>query len=311
MNRLETKLGKLTFKNPVTVASGTFSSDYARVTSLHHLGAMVTKTITPEPKIGNPPPRLYETSGGLLNSIGLQNPGIEVFLKDSIPEYKKLLTVSEDYSVPLIVSFSASTNDDFLRTLERLEGVPGIAGYEVNISCPNVAKEGLSFGVDPQAVYKLTSLLNGGRDSQRELIIKLTPNVTDISEIASAAESGGCDSLALINTVIGMAIDWQTGKPYLKRGFGGYSGPSIKPIALYNVFKVAQKTKIPLLAMGGISNYQDALEFFYAGASMVAIGTENFANPLITSEIIDDLELFCQQRNICLTDFIGKTKYLL
>lgn len=307
MNKLNTSLGKLKVRNPITVASGTFGLEYGRIMPLHHLGALVTKTITPQPKEGNQPPRIYETECGLLNSIGLQNPGLDSFIKDHIDNYFQLLTAPDGYQVPLIVSFSGASIEEFAEMLTKLEKVEKIAGYEINISCPNVEKEGISFGVDPEAVYNLIKELNSKRSPDRELIVKLSPNVTDITEIATAAEQGGADSLALINTVYGMAIDWQTGKTMLKRGFGGYSGNAIKPIALYNVYKVAQSTKLPLLAMGGISNWKDALEFFYAGAHMIAVGTANFTNHFATIEILRDLEKYFDEKDICLTDIIGKT----
>jgi dihydroorotate dehydrogenase (NAD+) catalytic subunit len=306
MNRLAAQLGKIRLKNPVTVASGTFGAEYAELFDLNRLGAIVTKTITPEPKRGNPPPRLYETCGGLLNSIGLQNPGIDLFIKESLPEYRKILT-NTDNPTPLIVSFSGASNKEFLALFRRLEQAEGIAGYEINVSCPNVEKEGLSFGVDPSAVYRLTKALKEEQKSEREVIVKLSPNVTDIVEIAQAAESAGADSLALINTLLGMAIDWKTGKPYLARGFGGLSGPAIKPVALYQVFKVAEHCRIPILAMGGITCWQDALEFFSAGASVVATGTGNFINPLAAVEIIDKLEEYLSENQIQLQEIIGRT----
>lgn len=300
MNRLAVKLGKMNLKNPVTVASGTFGKEYHQLFDVNELGAMVTKTITMQPKEGNPPPRLVETEAGMINSIGLQNPGIETFCREVLPEYRDLL------EVPLIVSFAASSVKEFVQMARILEKEEGIRGYEVNISCPNVEKGGLSFGVDPDVVYKLTSELRKEISSGRNLIIKLTPNVTDITTVAEAAVSGGCDSLALINTLLGMKIDWQTGKPLIGRGFGGLSGPAIMPVALYNVWKVANKVKIPILAMGGITTYRDALEFFYAGASAVAVGTANFINPLASVDIIRDLEAYCSSKEIRLTDIIGK-----
>lgn len=310
INRIAAKLGKLNLKSPVTDASGTFGLEYGQLFPLGCLGAYVTKTITKYPKEGNKPPRLVETPSGLLNSIGLQNPGIVKFIAEVLPECKAKLLYKHDTAVPLIVSFSGSTQSEFIEVLEKLEQEKGIAGYEVNISCPNVEKEGISFGVDAQAVYNLTSSLAGVVSDDRELTIKLTPNVTDITEIALAAYEGGADSLALINTALGMAIDWQTGSTKLSRGFGGLSGPAIKPIALYNVFKVANAVKIPILAMGGITTWEDALEFFYAGASAVAIGTANFINPLAITEITDGLERFCRERSINLVDIIGKIKIM-
>lgn len=298
MNRLQTKLGKLEMTNPVTVASGTFGTEYADFFDLNQLGAYVTKTITKYPKIGNPTPRLYETEAGLLNSIGLQNPGVDVFLAEHLPELKQML------SIPIIVSFSGGTIEEFTSMLIQMEKAEGIAAYEVNISCPNVEKEGIAFGVDALVVYELTRRLRNL--TEKELIIKLTPNVTDICSIANAAEDGGADSLALINTVQGMAIDPLTGKSRIKMGLCGYSGPAIKPIALANVYKVAKHSRLPILAMGGICTWQDAMEFFYAGASAIAIGTYNFVNPNAAIDTISGLEQHFEQNDIYLKDVIGK-----
>ena len=281
MMNLRTKLNKLEFKNPITTASGTFGYEMADYLDFNKLGAIVTKTITKERKAGNPSPRLYETEWGLLNSIGLQNPGVESFIKDTIPLYEK-------YRTPLIVSFSGSTKEEFMEVLTRLESVDSISGYEVNVSCPNVENEGIAFGVDAKVVNELTSELRKLTD--KELIVKLTPNVTNIVEIAQAAKQGGADSLALINTLLGMAIDPMTGKSRINKRICGYSGSAIKPVALGNVYRVAKAIDIPILAMGGAESYLDVLEFLYAGASLVAIGTANFYNPHIAAEIIADLQ---------------------
>ncbi len=291
------RLGKLTLKNPVTVASGTFGINYADFFDLSRLGALVTKTITMDPRQGNKPPRLFETECGLLNSIGLQNPGLEGFLRDDLPRYR-------EFDTPILVSFSGNSIGQFRKMLERMESFEGIAGYEVNVSCPNVEKEGLAFGTDPKVVYELTREL--AKITERELIVKLSPNVTDIVAIARAAEEGGATTIALINTLIGMAIDWQTGKSRIARGGAGYSGRAIKPVALFQVFRVAQNVRIPILAMGGISTWQDALEFFYAGASAVAIGTRNFVQPDATIQIIDGLRDFLINNDQTLSDIIGK-----
>jgi dihydroorotate dehydrogenase (NAD+) catalytic subunit len=300
-NRLKTQLGKLHLQNPVTVASGTFGLEYGEFFDLNRLGAYVTKTITQHPKIGNPTPRLYETEAGLLNSIGLQNPGVDEFIKVNLPELKEKLTI------PILVSFSGGTIDEFTTILKKLEAADGIAGYEVNISCPNVEKEGISFGVDALVVYELIRRLRVL--TKKELIIKLTPNVTDIAGIASAVEDSGADSLALINTVQGMAIDPLTGKSRIKMGICGYSGPSIKPIALANVYKVARRVKLPILAMGGICTWQDALEFFYAGASAIAVGTYNFINPNACTDMIEGLDKHFYDNNLRLNDIIGKVTF--
>ncbi|MDD3051280.1 MAG: dihydroorotate dehydrogenase [Candidatus Cloacimonetes bacterium] len=300
MNKLETKLGKLTLLNPVTVASGTFSLDYQDFFNLNSLGAIVTKTITRFPKEGNPPPRMIETRSGLLNSIGLQNPGVEAFMTSVMPQY-------EHISIPIIVSFSGSTIDEFCETLSLLEKCSEISGYEVNVSCPNVEKEGIAFGTDAKTISVLVSRLSALTD--KELIIKLTPNVTDIVEIALAAKESGADSLALINTLLGMSIDWRTGKSHIKKGIAGFSGPAIKPIALQNVYRVASKVDIPILAMGGVCDWKDALEFFYAGASVVAVGTYNFADPLATVNIIEKLGFFFTENDMKLIDIIGKVTF--
>ena len=297
MNNMETKLGKLIFKNPITVASGTFGYEYVDYIDLNQLGAIVTKTITMEPKKGNNPPRLFESSGGLLNSIGLQNPGLERFITEELPKYRK-------YKTNLIISFSGSSISEFKEILIRLENEKDIDGYEINISCPNVENEGLVFGFDAKIVNKLTSELS--KLTERELTVKLSPNVTDIKEIAKAVEDGGADSISLINTLLGMAIDWETGKIYFKRGLAGYSGPVIKPVALNLVYQVAKTVQIPIVAMGGVSNWKDALEFIYAGASAVAIGTQNFINPSITIETINNLSKYVSEKQINIQDLIGK-----
>lgn len=298
MNRLQTHLGKLPLHNPVTVASGTFGLEYGDFFELNRLGAYVTKTITQHPKIGNATPRLCETEAGLLNSIGLQNPGVEEFLKIQLPELKAKLTI------PIIVSFSGGTIEEFTTILKQMEACEGITAYEVNISCPNVEKEGIAFGVDALVVYELIRRLRPL--TQKEMIVKLTPNVTDICSIASAAEDGGADSLALINTVQGMAIDPLTGKSRIKAGVCGYSGPALKPIALANVYKVSQRTKLPIVGMGGICTWQDAMEFFYAGASAVAVGTYNFVNPRACVELIEGLDKHLLEKDTTLRDIIGK-----
>ncbi|MDP2172184.1 MAG: dihydroorotate dehydrogenase [Candidatus Cloacimonadaceae bacterium] len=298
MNRLKTRLGKLHFESPVTVASGTFGTEYFDFFDQRILGAYVSKTITYEPKAGNPPPRLYETEAGLINSIGLQNPGIDVFIKSSLPELREKLYI------PLVVSFSGSSITEFCAMLEMLEISEGIDGYEVNVSCPNVENEGIAFGTDPDTVFELTQKLSA--ITNKELIIKLSPNVSDIATIAIAAEAGGASSLALINTLFGMAIDIETGKSRIKKGVGGYSGTGIKPVALALTYKAARAVKIPILAMGGIYTWQDALEFFYAGASMIALGTANFINPIAAAEAHHGLDVYLAQRDLRLKDIVGK-----
>ena len=302
LNPLQTSLGLLTMNSPVTVASGTFALENLDFIDQEHLGAYVCKTITRFPKKGNPPPRLYETEAGLLNSIGLQNPGLDKFIEEELPTLKEKLTV------PLIVSFSGSSFAEFAQMLEALEKQEGIAGYELNVSCPNVENEGITFGIDPDVVYKLCALLSPL--TNRELIVKLTPNVTDIGVIAKAAEDGGATAISLINTIWGMAIDYRNGRSMLKKGIGGYSGIGIKPLALALTYRAAQAIKIPLIAMGGIYNWQDALEFFWAGASMIALGTANFIDPKAVDKIYDGLASFCQKKQVPLKEIVGKVNGL-
>jgi dihydroorotate dehydrogenase (NAD+) catalytic subunit len=295
---LQTKLGRLELKTPLTVASGTFDLENLEFFDPACLGAFVCKTITREPKKGNPPPRLYETEAGLINSIGLQNPGLDLFISQKLPIYREKL------NMPLIVSFSGSSINEFEQMLSKLESCDGISGYEVNISCPNVENEGIAFGVSAEIVYQLVQGLSS--ITERELCIKLSPNVTDIAAVAQAAEAAGASSIALINSLYGMAIDCETGSSRIKKGIGGYSGIGIKPVALALTYKTAQAVKLPILAMGGIYTWQDALEFIWAGASAIAIGTANFVNPLAAPELIMGLGDFLLKRNLKLSDIIGK-----
>lgn len=294
---LHTSLGKLQMRTPLTVASGTFDLENLEFFDASCLGAFVCKTITMEAKKGNPPGRLFETEAGLINSIGLQNPGLKNFISEKLPLYRDQL------DMPLIVSFSGSSLAEFCQMLEALEGCAGIAGYEVNVSCPNVENEGIAFGICPDTVHLLCRKL--AALTKRELIVKLSPNVSDIAEIALAAEAGGATSIALINSLFGMAIDYQTGKSRIKKGIGGYTGIGIKPVALALTYKTAQAVKIPILAMGGIYDWKDALEFIWAGASAVAIGTANFINPLAAPELIMGLAEHLLYQKQSIRDLIG------
>ncbi|HEX37954.1 MAG TPA: dihydroorotate dehydrogenase [Candidatus Cloacimonetes bacterium] len=296
MNKCEIQFGKMKWKNPLTVASGTFGLEYAELFDLSLLGALTTKTITPKPKKGNKPQRIVETEVGLLNSIGLQNPGLEEFIKTDLQKY-------QEFDTNLIVSISASTIDEFIKMIERLDIQTGIDAYEINVSCPNVENEGIAFGTNEEIVFELTRKITSV--TEKTVIIKLTPNVTSIENIALAAQKGGADGLALINTLYGMAIDVDARKLKLRNGIGGYSGPGIKPIALQNVYRVAQVVAIPILAMGGISNVQDALEFVIAGATAVAVGTQNFVNPFTSIEVIRGLEVYCHQHSVDFNELIG------
>lgn len=298
MTRLKSRLGRLDLKTAITVASGTFSTDYFELSDQELLGAYVSKTITCSPRKGNPPPRLFETEAGLLNAIGLQNPGLESFSREELPRLQNLL------KIPLIVSFSGASIDEFCLLLESLDYQEGIAGYEVNVSCPNVEKEGLAFGADPEVVHSLVSRL--ATLTERELIVKLSPNVADIAAVAQAAEAGGASSLSLINTLWGMAVDWQTGKSRISKTVCGYSGTGIKPVALALVYKAARAVNIPILAMGGIHTWQDSLEFFYAGASAIALGTAFYSDPLAAEKLVNGLRAYLESKEMTLADVIGK-----
>lgn len=296
MSKCEIVFGKMKWKNPVTVASGTFGLEYAELFDLSLLGAITTKTITPEPKKGNKPQRIVETEAGLLNSIGLQNPGLEEFIKADLHEYQK-------FDTNLIVSISASSMDEFIEMIERLDTQQGIDAYEINVSCPNVENEGIAYGTDEKVVHELTGKITAV--TEKPVIVKLTPNVTSIEDIALAAQKGGADGLALINTLYGMAIDVNKRKPKLHNIIGGYSGPGVKPIALQNVYRVAKIVDIPIIAMGGISSTEDALEFIIAGATAIAVGTQNFVDPRATLDIINGIEVFCENNSVQYHYLIG------
>jgi dihydroorotate dehydrogenase (NAD+) catalytic subunit len=279
--RLDVQLGRLRLANPITVASGTFG--YARemvgFVDLSRLGGVVPKTITHQPRPGNPPPRTVETTGGMLNSIGLDNDGIEAFLERQLPYLASLKTA-------IIVSIAGKTAEEYVALAARLEGMPGIAALELNMSCPNVSG-GVDFGTNPTMCEKV---LSGVRQAcSFPILAKLTPNVTDITPIAKAAEAGGADALSLINTCLGMAVNWRRRRPILGNVLGGLSGPAIKPIALRVVYQVAKAVKIPLVGIGGIATIDDAMEFLVTGATAVQIGTANFYNPTASLQILDAL----------------------
>lgn len=272
-------IGSLSLKNPVILASGTCSPDLQKFTDLSKLGAVVTKSVTLNPKIGNPPPRTVETPCGMLNSIGLENPGVEKFKKEILPDYIK-------YADKTICSVSGETLSEYVEVVKRLNDTD-VDGFEINVSCPNVERGGIEFGKDEKIVHQVTKSIKAV--TKKPIIIKLSPNVSDIESIAKAAESGGADGISLINTLYGMAIDINTKKPKLGNITGGLSGPCIKPIALYYVYKVAKVVKIPVIGIGGIMNTEDAIEFFIAGATAIEIGTANFVNPNTGIEIVKGL----------------------
>lgn len=293
----------VTFKNSVTTASGTFGSgmEYSEYVDLSKLGAITTKGVSSIPWAGNPTPRVAETYGGMLNAIGLQNPGVDVFIKRDIPFLRK-------YNTKIIVNVVGRTTEEYCDVVERLAD-QDVDMLEVNISCPNVKEGGIAFGQDPRAVEAITKELK--KRAKQPVIMKLSPNVTDITEMARAAEAGGADALSLINTLTGMKIDINRRAFLLANKTGGLSGPAIKPIAVRMVYQVAHAVKIPIIGMGGIANAEDALEFILAGASMVAIGTANFINPSTTSEVVDGIEEYMRKYNINdIQELIGCVKDL-
>jgi dihydroorotate dehydrogenase (NAD+) catalytic subunit len=278
---LTVRLGRLCLPNPIMVASGTFG--YARemegLVELGRLGAIVPKTITPEPRAGNAPWRTVETPGGMLNSIGLDNDGIEAFIKHHLPYLGSL-------AVPIVVSIAGHDLDEFVAMAARLDGLPGVAALELNVSCPNVSG-GVDFGTDPALCRRVVAGVRGA--CGLPILAKLTPNVTNIAAIAKAAEDGGADAISAINTCLGMAVDWRRRRCVLGGGMGGLSGPAIKPIALRAVYQIAQAVEIPVVGIGGVATLGDVMEFLVAGASAVQIGTANFYNPTATMTILDEL----------------------
>jgi dihydroorotate dehydrogenase (NAD+) catalytic subunit len=279
--RLDVQLGRLRLANPIAVASGTFgyAREMAGLVEVSRLGAILPKTITMQPRAGNPPPRTVETTGGMLNSIGLDNDGIEAFIARQLPYLAGLGT-------RVIVSVAGHSAEEFVALAARLEGVPGVDALELNLSCPNVSG-GVDFATNPRLCEAVVS---GARKvCSLPILTKLTPNVTDVTEIARAAEAGGADALSLVNTCLGMAVDWRQRRPILGNVLGGLSGPAIKPIALRIVYQVARAAKLPLMGIGGIATVDDVMEFLVAGATAVQIGTANFYNPAASMQILDAL----------------------
>ncbi len=296
---LSVNIGRIELKNPVITASGTFgyAGEFEHLIDLNRLGAIIVKGLSLEPSQGNPPPRIVETKCGLLNAIGLENVGLAAFVKDKIPFLKR-------FSTPVIVNIYGKSIEEYAELAARLDDIKEIAGIEVNISCPNVKAGGMAFGVDPESTSRVVTAVRN--KTSRPLIVKLSPNVTDITEIAKTAEEAGADSVSLINTITGMAIDIETRRPKLANITGGLSGPAIKPIALRMVWEVAQKVKIPVIGIGGITTAEDALEFLVAGAAAVQIGTANFINPQAATDIIAGIEAFLEKKHIQkVTDIIG------
>ena len=278
------------FNNPVTTASGTFGSgmEYSDFVDLSKLGAVTTKGVANVPWPGNPTPRIAETYGGMINAIGLQNPGIDLFLKRDVPYLR-------EKGAKIIVNVCGKSIEDYCETVEKLSDAD-VDMLEINISCPNVKEGGISFGQDPKAVEMITSEIR--KRSKKPFIMKLSPNVTDITEMARAAESGGADAVSLINTLTGMKIDINRRTFAVANKTGGLSGPAIRPVAVRMFYQVANAVKLPILGMGGIATYEDALEFIMAGATMVAVGTANFHDPATTIKIIDGIAEYMKRNNI-------------
>ena len=296
MTDIKVKIAGKEFKNPVTVASGTFGSgrEYSEFIELSKLGAVTTKGVSNVAWEGNPTPRIAEVYGGMLNAIGLQNPGVDVFIERDLP-------FLEQQNTGIIVNVCGKTIEDYIEVVERLSE-SSVDMFEINISCPNVKEGGIAFGQSPDLIKEITSTLKSR--SKKPIIMKLSPNVTDITVMARAAQAAGADAISLINTITGMKIDIHKRKFVLANKTGGMSGPAIKPIALRMVYQAAQVVDIPIIAMGGITTAEDAIEFIMAGASMVSVGTANFYNPYASLEIVEGIEEYLQQNAISNIDEI-------
>ncbi len=293
------EIGTLKLKNPVMTASGTFGygEEYADYVDLNQLGAIVVKGLSLKPRLGNPPPRIMETAGGMLNAVGLQNVGVDVFIEEKLPFLRQ-------YDVAVIANIYGESTLEYSQVAKKLSQAEGVHALEVNVSCPNVKKGGLSFGSDPKAAAEVTRRVKA--ETHLPVIVKLTPNVTDIAAIAQSVEEAGADAVSLINTLTGMSIDLKTRTPHLKNITGGLSGPAIKPVALRMVWQVAQRVAIPVIGIGGIMTVEDALEFMIAGAKAVQIGTANFINPHATIDIIDGIRHYLQNNKIKnINDIVG------
>ncbi len=287
---LSVNIAGVTWKNPVTTASGTFGSgkEFGEFVDLNKLGAVTVKGVAAEPWKGNNAPRIAETYGGMLNSVGLQNPGADYFMEEDIPFLRQ-------FDTKIVVNLCGHTVEEYCAVAEKLSEAD-VDLFELNISCPNVSAGGITFGTDPKMAERVVKEVK--KVAKKPLIVKLTPNVTDITEIARAAASGGADGLSLINTLLGMRIDIKKRKPVLANKVGGFSGPAIKPVAVRMVYQVAKAVDLPIIGMGGISTWEDAIEFIMAGATGVAVGTANFANPFATVEVAEGIERFMEENNI-------------
>lgn len=293
MNRLKTNFLGIEFKNPVVTSSGCFGFglEYKDYFDPNILGGIGIKGLTLEPRDGNYGVRIAETPAGMLNCVGLENPGIEYFKNTTLPLMKE-----EGITTNIIANINGSTIDDYIKIAKEVEKIPEIKVIELNISCPNVKDGGMAFGANPEVAGRVTKEVR--KVTTKPLVVKLSPNVTDIAGIAKIVEANGADAISLINTVLGMAIDINTGKPLLGNTFGGLSGPAVKPIALRMVYQVYKAVNIPIIGMGGIASFEDALEFMMAGASMVSIGSAIFPNPNLPLELIEGLEKYCEEKGI-------------
>jgi len=288
---LSVTIGKIRLRNPVIVSSGTFGfgEEFEDFFDLNQLGAIIPKGISLRPMKGNPPPRIFETEGGIINSIGLQNPGFQEFIKNKLSYYKDLKT-------HLIINFFGNTQKEYIELARRFDGVPGISGLEMNISCPNIKRGGIVFGTNPHMAYRLVQAVR--KATTLTLIVKLSPNVTDIALMAKSVEEGGADAVSLVNTFRAMAVNIHTRKPELGNVIGGLSGPAIKPIALRMVWEVSQAVHIPIVGMGGIMNTEDAIEFILVGASAIQIGTANLIDPKTGIKVIHGVRKYLIRNKI-------------
>ena len=289
---LNTKIRNIEFNSPIIAASGTFGygDEVRKFVDLSKLGCVITKSITLEPRIGNPSPRIFESESGMINAIGLANLGVKKFCLEKLPDLRNIDT-------NFLISIAGSNFDDYVKVMEEIENCDGShVGYEINISCPNVKEGGMEFGVDHKVTLRLTSELRKLTD--KILIIKLSPNVTSIEKIALAAQDGGADAVSAVNTFVGMGINYKTGKMTLSTKFGGVSGPPIKPLALAKIHKIYNEVEIPIIGMGGISNFEDVVEFIRVGSTMVQVGTLNYRDPSLISKMSDKLKIFLTTNKI-------------
>ena len=307
MDKMKTKtsvnmavsLGRLKLKNPVMTASGTFGygEEYAEYVDLNRLGAIVVKGLSLKSRLGNPPPRIMETAGGMLNAIGLQNIGVDAFIDEKLPFLQK-------FDVKVIANIYGETYAEYIKVAKKLSMAKGVHALEINVSCPNVKKGGVSFGSDQKTAAQVTRRVKD--ETSLPVIVKLTPNVTDIAAIAQAVEKAGADAISLINTLAGMSIDLKTRTPHLKNITGGLSGPAIKPVALRMVWQVVKRVSVPVIGIGGIMTAEDALEFLILGAKAVQIGTANFINPRVTIDILEGMQNYLERNKINdVNDIIG------